>query len=202
MNNYERSRDRSQAYFLSFDQEAIVQSLDLKQDAAWIYAYFLGRPYAICRETGKILRLWSREQADFNEVLSIFDLLCHEGEEKHLSGQFAPVNSLNGRPRAAGVGTDFHRTAAEQFDRDPEAFCRACKALGGTPVGMGDIGFQFPIYKDITVILKFYRADEDFPASVTLLWDANMLQFVFYETVFYIAGFLLNAIAEQMHLTE
>ena len=65
-------------------------------------------------------------------------------------------------------------------------------------VRMGDIGFEFPVFQDIKVILKFYHADEEFPASLTLLWDANLLQFVFYETVFYIAGCLLSMILEEM----
>ena len=63
---------------------------------------------------------------------------------------------------------------------------------------MGDLGFRFPVFGDLSVILKFYRADEDFPASLTLLWDENMLQFVFYETVFYMAGHLLGVIREKM----
>ena len=46
--------------------------------------------------------------------------------------------------------------------------------------------------------LKFYHSDEDFPPSVTLLWDENMLQFVYYETVFYIAGVLLRRLQEAM----
>ena len=78
------------------------------------------------------------------------------------------------------------------------AFCAACEALGGIPVKMGDIGYQFPVFGPLSVILKFYHSDEDFPASCTLLWDANTLQFLFYETTFYIAGFLLKSIAEHI----
>ena len=77
-------------------------------------------------------------------------------------------------------------------------FRKACMALGGTPVAMGDLGFVFPLFSDLTLILKFYRADEDFPAAVTLLWDENTLQYIFYETAFYIAGHLLSTITEEM----
>lgn len=202
MNNYELSRERAQAYFLHFDQEMIIRNWDLQQDADWIYVDFFGRPYAICRKTGRILRRWSLEQADYSEALSIFDLLCHEGENKRLSHEFAPVNSLNCRTRAVGVGTDFHGKIAQCFDRDPDAFCKACEAMGAEQVSMGDIGFQFPVFQEITVILKFYHADEDFPASLTLLWDTNMLQFAFYETVFYMAGVLLSTIADEMGIDK
>ena len=196
-NNYELSRDRAQDYFLRFDQAAMIRQWQLPRDEPRLYVKLFGRRYAICRETGRILRCWSGEQANYSEALSIFDLLCHQGGEKRLSGEFAPVNSLNGRP-VAGVGTDFYRTAAARFHRDEESFYRACLELGGVPVEMGDLGFRFPLFAELEVILKYYRADEDFPASVTLLWDKNMLQFVYYETVFYLAGCLLAAIEENM----
>lgn len=198
MDNYQISRDRAQAYFLNFDQENIIRDWNLKYDDNWLYLSFLGKPYQVCRKTGSILRCWDGAQADFSEVLSIFDLLCHEGEYKVLSGSFAPVNSLKGRPRAAGVGTDFHSKTASLFDRNPDAFSKACESLGGTPVSMGDIGYRFPLFGELSIILKFYHADEDFPASLTLLWDSNTLDFIFYETVFYIAGFLLKSIEEAM----
>ncbi len=195
MDNYVLSRDRAQQYFLQFDQQALVRQWGLACDAQFLYVTFLGRPYRICRDTGRVLR--AAEEAGFSEVLSIFDLLCHRGT-KVLSGSWAPVNSLRGMERHAGVGVDFHKELAAVFDADPAAFRAACEALGGQPVDLGDIGYRFEVFGDFSVILKFYRADEDFPASVTLLWDANTLEFIFYETTFYIAGFLLRRIADAM----
>ena len=198
MDNYLLSRDRAQAYFLQFDQESLIRIWKLKYDAAYLYVNFLGRPYCICRKSGCVTRLWDGVSAGFEEVLSIFDLLCHEGEGKYLSGRYAPVNSLKGRPPTAGVATNFYYSVADRFDKDTDAFRTACLALGGTPVALGDMGFCFPVFEDLTVILKFYHSDADFPASITLLWDENMLQYIFYETVFYIAGFLLGIIQESM----
>ena len=197
MDNYEISRDRAQAYFLSFDQNAIIHAWGLDHDEENLYVRFFGGDYRISRQDGTVIRRWSGEQANHGEVLSIFDLLCHAGDHKTVSGQYAPVNSLKGRP-PMGVGTDFHTGIATRFDRNVDAFTRACRELGGIPVEMGDLGFRFPVFGDLSVILKFYRADEDFPASLTLLWDENMLQFVFYETVFYMAGHLLGVIREKM----
>ena len=197
MDNYQLSRDRAQDYFLTFDQDAIIRQWKLRHDEAWLYPEFLGQPYAVCRKTGAIFRR-DGSQAGFEEVLSIFDLLCHEGRDKFPTGRFAPVNSLPGRPRAIGVGTDFHTKTAAVFDRNPDAFRAACMALGGRAVDMGDMGFRFPVFQGLDVILKFYHADEDFPASLTLLWDDNTLQYLYYETVFYIAGFLLGSIQKNM----
>jgi hypothetical protein len=78
----------------------------------------------------------------------------------------------------------------------------ACSSLGGTPVQMGDVGFSLPVFGQLRAIMKFYESDEDFPANITFLWDENMLSFVFYETVFYVAGFILEAICEQIRNTD
>jgi hypothetical protein len=198
VNNYERSRDRAQNYFLGFDRQTIIDTWNLSSDADWMYVDFLHQTYRIHRETGCVQRCRDCSHAGFAETLSIFDLLCHQGSEKTVSGSFAPVNSLKNAPRAGGVATDFHSKTATVFDSDPEGFTRACLELGGQRVPMGDLGFRFRVFGDLDVILKFYHADEDFPASLTLLWDLETLSFIYYETVFYIAGFLLESIREQM----
>ena len=194
--NYQLSRDRAQAYFLNFDQQTLIDTWQLAHDADWLYAELLGKPYRICRKTGSVIR-GDGSEAGFEEALSIFDLLCHEGTEKFCTGHFAPVNSLRGCP-AVTVGTDFHSETAGRLDRNWDAFQSACLELGGTPVPLGDFGFSFPVFDELTVQLKFYHADEDFPASLVLLWEENTLQYIYYETVFYIAGFLLQSILMQM----
>lgn len=200
MDNYEVARDRAQEYFLNFDQAALIRRWDLRCDADHLYVNFLNRPYRICRSTGEIYRIFDEQQAGFSEVLSIFDLLCHKGKDPFLTGRLAPVNSLRGCPVSVGVDAEFHGKVAAYFDKNPEELKAACCALGGIPVNMGDIGFSFPVFDKMQVILKFYHRDEEFPASITLLWDENTLSFLFYETVFYIAGFLLSCICDEMKL--
>ena len=196
MNNYDLSRDRAQAYFLNFDHEKIIEKWGLPVEEDRLLVTLFSREYSVCCRTGAVFRS-DGTQADYNEVLTIFDLLCHEGQQS-VTGSFATVNSLKGLPKGAGVGTDFHTKQAAIFDRDPEAFRKACLALGGQPVAMGDMGFRFPMFGPLSVILKFYHSDEDFPASVTLLWEENTLQYLLYETVFYAAGVLLQAIQGQL----
>lgn len=196
--NYQISRDRAQAYFLGFDQQRMIDAWNLAHDEQYLYTDFLGRPYRICRTTGRVYGSGGQE-AGFEEVLSIFDLLCHESPCKQPAGRFAPVNSLKGRP-PIGVGTSFHSGTAACFDRQQRRFRDACLALGGTEMTLGDMGFSFPLFGALTVQLKFYGSDEDFPASLVLLWDENLLQYVYYETVFYMAGALLRAIEAQMAL--
>ena len=199
MDNYELARDRAQAYFLHYSQETVIHKWKLEHTKEVLYVNFLGRPYAICRKTGRIDRLFDGKQAGFSEVLSIFDLLCHEGNDPFLTGKFAPVNSLRGCSVSAGVDTPFYNNTAAYFESEQNEFIAACQALGGVPVDAGDIGFSFPLFDQMRVILKFYHSDEDFPASITFLWEENTLSFAFYETVFYMAGFILDEICNRMN---
>lgn len=202
MDNYILSRNRAQKYFLNFDQEKIIHDWNLKYDHDYLYVDFLIYPYRIHRQTGAVEKSYDNFQtiweANFNEVLSIFDLLCHEGNNKKLSGIWAGINNLKGRPNAIGVGTDFHSEISKIFDSDIPNFKKACESLGGIAVPFGDIGYKIPIFGDFSIILKFYYSDDEFPAQTTILWDENTLAFIFYETAFYIAGFVLNKIAEIM----
>ena len=197
MDNYEISRDRAQRYFLRFDQGELVKTWNLQEDETNLYVDFLGVAYRIDRTSGAVLHLVDDVAATYDQSLSIFDLLCHCGEEKILSGTYAPVNSLRGNA-AVGVTTDFYTAFAQRVDKDPENFRLACLRCGGQELPIGDMGFRFTIFAELEVQLKFYHSDEDFPASITLLWDDNMLRFVYYETVFYIASVLLRQLTEAM----
>ena len=177
--NYALSRDRAQQYFLQFDQEAFIKAWGLQADETSVFVTFLGGNYRICRKTGSI-------------SLPV----------KFCTGRHAQVNSLPGSPKTGGVPTDFHSRTAAFFDEHFPAFEEAFLALGGMPVSLGDTAFRFTVFEDLTVILKFYHADEEFPPAMTLLWEENTLQYVYYETVFYIAGCLLGQIREKMRGTE
>ena len=89
-------------------------------------------------------------------------------------------------------------TLEERIEKDPEGFRRACESLGGEKTGAGDMGYRLHIFPDLCMELKFYFADEDFPPQLTFLWDKNILQFVRYETVYYIAGCLCRLLKERM----
>ncbi len=128
--------------------------------------------------------------ADFCESLTIFDWLCDRKEGAQAAREFCPVSSLPG-VLVSGNGLVMNLAElAARIDRDPDAFCAACEAMGGKPTGAGDLGFEIMAFPDLPMQIKFYHSDEEFPASMTLLWDKNTLEFIRYETVYYLAGCL------------
>ena len=213
--NYELSRDRAEQYFLQFDQEEIIRTHHLEADARWIYTTFLQDRYRIDRETGHMQKsrdgFVTAEDAGHGDTLTIFDFLCHNmtvhgaAEAKAanraactLSGRWAPVNSLKGRPKTVGVGSGLFESHSAIFDADQEGFAAACEVLGGERMPLGDIGYKIPVWGEVAVLIKFYSADDEFPAQTTVLFDENLLSFIFYETVFYMAMLVLERIEEEM----
>ena len=70
--------------------------------------------------------------------------------------------------------------------------------MGAVSEKMGDIGYSVHIFPDLPMCLKFYFGDEEFRPELILLWDRNSLQFLRYETLYYIAGCLREYLLARM----
>lgn len=198
-NNYLIRREEAKKRFLTFDQERLIEKWQLRQDGKYIYVNFLTEEYQIDRTSGDVENLALGQQAGFEEVLSIFDLLCHTESRPTAKESFAPVNSLDGKPRAAAVDTEgTFEKYAKQFGRSVPELRAACEKMGGTAVHLGDVGYEFSVFADLKLRLKFYEADDEFPAQLLLLWNSNALDYLFYETAFYVMTYLLDRIAAAM----
>ena len=203
-NNYEIMRNQARSYFLDFDQNEMIRKFDLEHDDEYLYIRFYGRPYRIGRRTGIVE--WSENQfqtftvGDYNECMTIYDILCYCKPERSLSGEYAPSSSLKGivyTGMNAGCSTGSNETA-RFFDAHVSQLEQACLALGGIPEGSGDLAFRIPMFDFLPVRFSFWRSDEDFPPEVRMLWDTHVLQFLHFETLFYAAGHLLKRMEEQI----
>ena len=192
--------NNAKSVFLKYDQQAMIDKLQLKFDEDYIYLEFVKKKYRIEKTTG--LLEWStddfttKEEAGFEEVLSIYDLLCYGNEKPKSSGSWAPINSVKYTPRAIGVETNFSGAYAKYFDENVEAFQLACGKLGGEKVPVGDIGYEIPVFGEIKVRLKFYLSDEEFPAQLVMLWDREILKYMHYETTYYVMNHVYKRLKE------
>jgi hypothetical protein len=62
---------------------------------------------------------------------------------------------------------------AMHFGQRLDDFRSACGRLGGEPFDAGDAGFKFQVLPRIPVVVAFWYADEEFPASAKLLFDST-----------------------------
>lgn len=200
--NYETMRDRMQLKFLEYDQERMIEKFRLRHDDEYLYIRFVQRMYRIGRRTGKTE--WSEDNfrsstaAGYNEAMSIFDLLCNSKEGCRLSGRFCDSSRLKGTVQSSDPGGNVFFQQTRYLDQKTEQLCQACEALGGQPGTVGDVSYILHPFESLPMMLQFWNSDEEFPANLKIMWDENVLDYVHYETTFFIAGHVLQRIREQM----
>ncbi|MCD7755295.1 MAG: DUF3786 domain-containing protein [Firmicutes bacterium] len=194
--NYLTQAENAKARFLTYDQSALIRKLGAKSDAEYIYVNFLCKPYRISRTTGAP-EYWDngawQDGGSFEEVMTLLDLVCDSQEDRHPAGQWVSMESL---------GRHFHRNLVErgvnpvarQIEADPEAFRAACLSMGGERVPGADIGYSVELFEGLRVAVQFWFGDDEFPARVRYLWDANALQYLRYETTYFAVNLLVRRI--------
>ena len=180
----------------------MIRAFSLRSDEQYLYLPFCGRDYRIDRKTGAVEGsgdgFATVLPAGYNEVMALYDVLSRAGKTRPLTGRFAPVQSLPGTGYTSRVGADFFAPWARACTGRTADLRRACIALGGVPEGRGDAAFRLPVFPVLPVLLQFYDADDEFPAQVQLLWDERTLDYVFFETTFFIASHLLDRLRQEM----
>lgn len=205
VSNYDVTQQQAAAMFLGYDQTEMIRKFALQHDEQYLYLPLVGRRHRIDREIGVVEYVsndGSWKTADFNAAMTIYDLLCYSKPDCRAAGEFINMKSLSaikgGSISSGGVGDGFYDRTAARFDHKNAQLIRACEVLGGSEYGRGDVAYQIPALAGMPVVFQFWDSDEDFGASIALLFDKNILDFIHYETVWYLTSHLLSRIAEQM----
>ena len=199
-NNYSVQAQQAKTCFLSYDQEALIAKLKLHFDERYLYVPMLAETYRIHRESGNISRKTNTGWVDansFEEVMTLLDLVCDCREDRFLTGRWKNMTDF---------GLMFHRNLlegkkdpwAEKFQADPEGFRKACLALGGKSFALGDIAYAIELFDGLSILVQLWFGEEEFPASLRLLWDENAMMYIKYETMYFAKGLLLQRIEERM----
>ena len=198
--NYDITKIEMRESFLSYDQEEMIRRFSLAHDAKYLYLRLMGRDYRIDRRDGSVT--WTDGahpepmDAGFNEVMPIYDVLCYSRPDCHLSGEFVNMRSLStiqgGRP-----GNDMFSRMGRKLDQKDAALSRACEKLGGFKVGKGDVAYELPLFDFLPVRIQFWNSDDEYPASLQLFWDKNVLQYMHFETVAFVAGHVVARLTEE-----
>ena len=189
--NYAIQAMQAQQTFLTYDQNVLIEKCCLPYDENYLYPVLFSKPYRVCRTTGQIQRQQgaSWEDAGFNEIMTILDILCDCKPDRCLAGNWNGMQNF---------GLLFHQNLlekgkdlfAEAIERDPDAFAKRCLALNGTPIPGADMGYAIEVMDGLKIALQFWHSDEDFPAQVRWYWDENALQYIKYETMYFAVGHL------------
>lgn len=197
--NYLKQAAQAKAYFLTYDQEALIRKLNLAHDEDYLYPVLFSQTYRLSRKTGDLERQGKHGWEDANthgEVMTLLDLICDSREDRFVSGKWKDM---------AQFGHAFHQNLLEERDplaercqERPEVFRRWCEALGGKPMPTGDIAYSIEVFDGLPLMIQLWFGDEDFPASLRLLWDENALMYLKYETMYFAREVLLSRLKREM----
>lgn len=202
--NYLIQAQQAKRCFLSYDADALIAKLGLKQDANYLYTSLFSRPYRVSRATGDMEKLVGGTWADANthaEVMTLLDLLCDSRPDRCLSGQWQSMQNF---------GLQFHQNLLEEsrdpcalrFHNDPEQLHRGCRALNGTPIPGADISYRIEIFDGLPIAVQFWFGDDEFAPRLRYLWDANALQYIRYETMYFAIGLLRERLTERFTIPD
>jgi hypothetical protein len=230
--NYEITKKKMAQQFLKYDQNEMIAKYHLASDESYLYIEFVGARYRVSREDGIVWRIESEMdgghgaegagsldahedgtafaeemflcEAGYNEAMSIYDVLCYARSDCHTSGHFCPIGSLEGivLTRLAKPGDDTFRADSDYFDTRTSLLHEACRRLGGVAEGRGDVAYRIPVFSFLPLRFQFWQSDEDFPAKIDFLWDSNILQYMHYETVWFVMTHVMQRLREMVEEME
>ncbi len=199
-NNYAIQADYAKSLFLKYDQEEIIRKLSLKADETYLYLPFLDYEYRIHRATACVeKRLGSGEYIDgnsFNEVLTVFDVLCYSKEGSRLSGEWKSISALGNNVHTSNGGYDFFASAAKKLEPYEDKLDAAFARLGGRKMPVGEPGYVLFAFPQLPMYIQYWRGDEEFPPQLRFLFDGNAVEIIHYETMYYLIGFLTERLME------
>lgn len=202
VSNYEKMKLAMAESFLQYDQDKMIQKFSLQADPNYLYMTFVNRPYRIDRQNGCVQWLddsGTAREADYNEAMTIYDVLCNAKDDSHLAGDYVNINALAGLQTGnlAENGGFFQQTANALQGKTAQLAC-ACEALSGVKLDHGDAAYRLELFPFLPVILRFWDADDEFPPSLQILADQNTLNYMHYETLMFALGHLFRHIKEEM----
>ena len=194
--NYKISLQNAMKRFCSYDMELLSRRVGVTDRGEYLETLFFGMETKIDKKTGCVTV--DNQPADFCEGLSVFDWLCDGKTDAKASYCFCPVSSLPGvLVRGQGLMMAAPELA-QRIEKDISHFQKIILKMGGKAISMGDFGAEIEIFPGLPMQLKFYHSDEEFPSNITFLWDKNILQFVRYETIYYLSATIKKHLLHRM----
>lgn len=198
--NYLIMRDQAQKRFLLYDQKEMEGKYGFAFDKDYFYVPYLFEEWRVNRHTGMVEGSKDQfrhvHQGGFRETLTIYDLLCCGKKEIALSGRYARTNSLQGTIKGRTIASGIYDRHAERYDGQVERLKKACVSLGGKPYSPGDAAFLFRVFPFLILVFQFWESDEEFPPVLKFMWDEKVLDYLRFETLYYVMEDFLNALDE------
>jgi hypothetical protein len=85
------------------------------------------------------------------------------------------------------------------FGDDPDAFEARCHELGGVPYDFGDKAMRFFPFPEMPVTYVLWKADDEFPASVSVMFDSSLSRWFELDMIFSLVWVLTERIVGRQY---
>ena len=199
--NYDIQADKCKLEFIKMDHNKIAAKFNLNYDENYLYIFFYNQKYRLNKKTGDVKKTYDGKNfvsAKYNEIMTFLDLFAYCKDDLSLSGKWINVTNLKQVFKTGRLvtHTDLFGEHAKRFSGKIDKLKKACEILKGRKINQGDVGYIIDIFDFLPVMFIFYDQDSEFPAEIKLLWDENILNFMHYETTFYVANQLFDRLEE------
>lgn len=199
VSNYDIMKKRMMPEFLKYDQAEMTEKFGLENDADNIYITLFSRKYRVDRKSGGVY--FGEADADYNAAMTIYDILCYSKPDCAPAGELVNMHSLSSvHSGSVTLGGGLFDKSAKYFEGKEDLLENALLSLGGEKWGRGDVAYKLPMFGELWAGVAFWSADDEFPASLSLMVDKNLLQYMHFETMWFAMSLLLEIIKSRMEV--
>lgn len=203
VSNYEKMKRQMQKEFLKYSQDDMIKRFNIDANEKYLTVDFMGGICRIGRKNGFVecndIDIEGFREADYNEAMTIYDLLCWSKPDAVPAGQFVNMQSISKlHSTMPDSGSGFFHQEVKLFDHQDTLLREVLEKLGGVIIDGGDLAAQIPVFCGLDLLFRFWNSDDEFAPEIQFFWDANVLSFMHYETVWFANHVLIRRIREMM----
>ncbi len=204
VSNYEITKHETAKLFLKYDMHEIITKLNIPNDADYLYITMFGVDYRVSRASGLVEGTRNKfancYEADYNEAMTVYDILGYSKTGAHPSGEYINMRSLSSiQGSGKGLGDEIFGEEGTFFDGKETQLAKALEALGGVKYGKGDVSAKIPGFLGLDFLLQFWSGDDEFAPVLQVFTDKNILDYMHFETVWYAVSCLLRRVTEEFN---
>jgi hypothetical protein len=187
---YGPALEKAQQAFPHLDPNEAALHAAVSYKEGIFYIPFFGKIYHVHWPDGAILRAFDQGETDIaSRILMMHYLLTADGAP--LGADWIAFRNL---PGGMGYYAAFQGRAslrlAQAFGTNLPAFETAARALGGERLSFGDASFSFRLLPRVWLATILHLADDEFPATANVLFDAAASHYLPTEDLAVLGGIL------------
>jgi len=132
-------------------------------------------------ETGKTVDMVTGKETRISKILPHL-YYYSKAKDEGIGGEWVKFNTLRGSWACRySFNEEDLDTLVKVFVEKRESVIGALERLGGKKANYGDVAYELSVLPKVKVLVVFEDADDEFPASVRLLYDNNSIFYLPHE---------------------